>query len=240
MAQPIKWIFFDCFNTLVDDFDETGDQSGVKPLGQRCAEAGVFDHSESFHQAYLQWRSMQWVSASWHEVDLLDRIRGTLALGKKPEMDLEQLSNELMEIFHQTYPSTLRAVSGAAEMLDRLGSKYKTGLVSNFFLPGYPGKVLESFDLHHTFDFILDSAQVGHKKPGKEFYLAAMQKAGVAEADTNQILFVGDSLLNDVITPQNLGMQAIHFDRSADVPNAKPTPGHLPSITSWDQFMVSV
>ena len=24
-----RWIFFDCFNTLLDDFDETGDESGL-------------------------------------------------------------------------------------------------------------------------------------------------------------------------------------------------------------------
>lgn len=23
------WIFFDCFNTLLDDFDEAGDESGL-------------------------------------------------------------------------------------------------------------------------------------------------------------------------------------------------------------------
>jgi FMN phosphatase YigB (HAD superfamily) len=26
------WIFFDCFNTLIDDFDATGDESGLGSL----------------------------------------------------------------------------------------------------------------------------------------------------------------------------------------------------------------
>ena len=54
--QDITWIFFDCFNTLVDDFDETGDQSGVKPLGELAAQAGVVEQPEDFHRLYTQWR----------------------------------------------------------------------------------------------------------------------------------------------------------------------------------------
>jgi hypothetical protein len=32
MRDDFDWIFFDCFNTLIDDFDESGDESGLGSL----------------------------------------------------------------------------------------------------------------------------------------------------------------------------------------------------------------
>ena len=36
------WIFFDCFNTLLDDFDETGDESGLSPIVHLPVRDGYF------------------------------------------------------------------------------------------------------------------------------------------------------------------------------------------------------
>jgi len=236
--QDITWIFFDCFNTLVDDFDETGDQSGVKPLGELAAQAGVVEQPEDFHRLYIQWRKNEWDGTSWHEVNLPERIAGTLALGRSSSKPLSQLTDELMQCFHKTYPDTLRITPGAEEMLARVGHKYRTCLVSNFFLPGYPEKVLRQFDLHHSFDLIIDSAQVGFKKPGLEFYQYVFEQTGIGPEELPNVLFIGDSLVNDVVTPRKLGMQSLRFDRSRDVANFQPTPEGVPSINSWDQFLV--
>ena len=33
------WIFFDCFNTLLDDFDDAGDESGIGSIARHPVEA---------------------------------------------------------------------------------------------------------------------------------------------------------------------------------------------------------
>ncbi len=30
--NEFDWIVFDCFNTLIDDFDQAGDESGLGPM----------------------------------------------------------------------------------------------------------------------------------------------------------------------------------------------------------------
>lgn len=230
------WIFFDCFNTLVDDFDPSGDETGMKPLGHIAVHHAVFEQEEDFHAAYIEWRKQEWQGASWHEVSLEDRLRGTLKLGLKPASNLEPVVEELMHEFHQSYPATLRCTPGAAEVLNRYGNAYKTGLISNFFLADYPQTVLDRFGLSDSFDFILDSAQLGTKKPGDRIYHEAMKRAGVHPSEAQQILFIGDNPVNDVLKPMELGMDAIHFDRSLDRPNARSTPSGARAIKSWQEF----
>jgi hypothetical protein len=46
------WIFFDCFNTLIDDFDQTNDESGLGSLPTLAVELGLFRTREDFLSAY--------------------------------------------------------------------------------------------------------------------------------------------------------------------------------------------
>lgn len=236
MNKDVTWIFFDCFNTLIDDFDETGDQTGMKPLGQLAMSRGLFDDKEGFHRAYLTFRDTEWTGDSWHEVTLRDRLIKTIRLGHDTGLSESELVDELLHEFHTTYPPTVRTTPGAAEMLNEIGTKYRTGLISNFFLADYPEHLLTRFGLADSFDFILDSDQVGFKKPGLDIYHKALDLAGIGSNDTGQVLFIGDSLVNDVVKPQELGMRSIHFDRSGDRPNTNATPPGYSSITSWEEF----
>ena len=46
------WIFFDCFNTLIDDFDQSGDESGLGSLPIISVENGWFQTESDFVAAY--------------------------------------------------------------------------------------------------------------------------------------------------------------------------------------------
>ncbi|MEM8643207.1 MAG: HAD family hydrolase, partial [Cyanobacteria bacterium P01_G01_bin.54] len=114
--------------------------------------------------------------------------------------------------------------------------KVQMGVVSNYFLAEWPDKFLTEYGFRPYFDFVLDSAACGWRKPGTEIYQAAVKLASVK--DLSRVLFIGDHLRNDVMAPTQLGMQAIHFDRAGERPHATPTPSEIPSITHWDQFRV--
>ncbi|MEO1403122.1 MAG: HAD family hydrolase [Cyanobacteria bacterium J06635_1] len=237
MLQPdtFDWIFFDCFNTLIDDFDETGDESGLAPMYHVPVKAGLYDTLEEFRQDYHRWRKAH-LSGKAKEYTLQERMQHILA-AYRPQADpelVQQVIQTMATQFATAYPKTLRLPTGVQAMLDYWHGKVQMGVVSNYFLADWPDKFLTAYGFRPYFDFVLDSAACGWRKPGTEIYQAAIKLADVQ--DFSRVLFIGDHLRNDVMAPTQLGMQAIHFDRAGERPNATPTPSEIPSITHWDQF----
>lgn len=65
-------------------------------------------------------------------------------------------------------------------------------------------------------------------KPRREFYIAIAERIHV---DYGEILFVGDSLIDDVFGPSQVGMKTCHIDRKA-----KGSAGFLPDYTVKNLF----
>ncbi|MDJ0706516.1 MAG: HAD family hydrolase [Leptolyngbyaceae cyanobacterium MO_188.B28] len=235
--NDFDWIFFDCFNTLIDDFDQAGDESGLGPMEHLPVEAGIYPEAAAFRQDYFQWRRQQWAN-QWREVALPDRL-GEILRSRSPKLPgqyIDDVVARMLETFEVDYPKTLRLPQGVSEMLDYWQGKVNMGVVSNFPLADWPEQLLEQFGLRRHFDFVLDSALCGWKKPGPEIYQAACQLAGIPDSGLGKILFIGDHIRNDVLMPMELGMQAIYLDRSDDRPNSAKAPEHISTINHWSQF----
>lgn len=231
-ADDIQWIFFDCFNTLVDDFDETGDESGMGLVMEVPVAAGFYESVGEFVEDYERWRREQ---VGFGEVLLVDRFRDVLSRCHSGQEGVEQVAQEMVKAFESGYGEMLRLTPGVREMLDAWQGVAQLGVVSNFFLEDWPARVLEEFGLGHYFEFVVNSAEVGIKKPGKEIYRVALEKAG--RPDVEQVLFVGDNLRNDVLSPRALGMAGLYFDRSQDRPiSAQVLPEGIEAIKGWDVF----
>ena len=231
------WIFFDCFNTLIDDFDSTGDESGLGPLLHLPVEAGFYPSETDFKRDYDEWRKRKWTGDEWHEVELPERLRAIL-MGRDSsrEDEIETLVNRMLTHFEEAYPKTLRPTHGVYEMLQAWHGKVKMGVVSNFFQPDWPGCLLAKYGLADFFDFVLDSARFGIKKPGSQIYFEVLRLASISANRADTVLFIGDNLINDVFTPMELNMRAIYFDRSAERPSSRKPPPTIPFITGWDEF----
>ena len=75
MTYPTpKWIFFDCFNTLLDDFNETGDESGLSSIVDLPVREGYFAAPRDFVNAYSRWRRHRLSGNDSREVELKDRL----------------------------------------------------------------------------------------------------------------------------------------------------------------------
>lgn len=237
--MTIRYIFFDCFNTLIDDMDETGDDSGIKPLAHIPVKHGYYEEASHFHQEYLLWRRTYWSNGNHDEVLLPNRIKKILddQLKKSGKiLDTGPVIEEMLEAFYQDYPATIRRSPEVSTVLDALKGRVPMAVVSNFFLPDYPEEMLRRNDLSHYFDFVIDSAQLMIKKPGKEIYHQALQKAGIDTANAGEVLFVGDNLKNDVLSPMELGMQAWHFNRSGRNGFAR----EIRSFRNWKEFSAMI
>lgn len=219
-----RWIFFDCFNTLLDEADRLRGESGMEPLAHLPVEAGLYGTPDAFLRAYSQWRSSAWGDDEWCEINLPERLAAVLG-----DSQLELVSAMVAQ-FEAGYASTLRVTPGAVDMLEGMGESYSLGVVSNFFIPDMPAALLARFGLDGVFDFIIDSAEFGFKKPDERIYAAALERSG---ARASEVVFVGDNLRNDALTPNRLGMRGVHFDRApTPVSNKHP----VDSFSSWADF----
>lgn len=235
-SKSFDWIFFDCFNTLIDDFDTSGHDVGLAPMYQVPVSAGLYDTIEAVRADYLRWR-LEYIAGKPHEQSLQERFRNQLAI-YRPDADpttVQQVLADMEVQFMDCFPSTLRLPPGVETMLQRWQGHVSMGVVSNFFLANWPAKMLERYGLRQYFSFVMDSAECGKRKPGDAVYQIALEVAG--NPAPHRVMFIGDHLTNDAIAPQRLGMQSIYFDRSAERLSSSAAPPEITTINHWDQFV---
>jgi FMN phosphatase YigB (HAD superfamily) len=124
-------------------------------------------------------------------------------------------------------------------MLARFCKKKRLGVVSNFFIPFLPAQYLEFFGLAQYFDFILDSADFGFKKPDPRIFSRALELAGLTIQQADRVLFIGDRLALDFFPAKALGMQSLHFNRSRDRPSTAVSQPGVTAIYHWDELLAS-
>jgi HAD superfamily hydrolase (TIGR01549 family) len=96
---------------------------------------------------------------------------------------------------------------GTREVLDRLRGRYPMAVISN--ADGKIDEVLTRCGISGCFASITDSGNVGHEKPHRAIFDAAL---GEMKADASESLYVGDVYSVDYVGARNAGMQAVLFD----------------------------
>jgi putative hydrolase of the HAD superfamily len=116
--------------------------------------------------------------------------------------------DEVYETFRDSqgwilFPETL-------DVLKELKSRQlKLGVISNFDSRIYT--VMESLHIRHFFDAVVLSSETGFSKPDREIFEAAKNAIGLPASD---ILFVGDSLEDDVKAGTLAGLTSVLLDRA--------------------------
>lgn len=229
-----EWIFFDCFNTLIDDFDPSGDESGLGTLPELAVELGAARDRKQFLAAYR--RSCPIDSGDYAEVLFTQRLAAVVAsTGQLPPDSHGKVLQQLLDHWHAEYEPSLRLTPGTTEMLAHWHGARRLAVVSNFYLPGYPRRYLERFGIAHYFEFVLDSASCGHRKPGALIFEMALRSAGCAPTD---VLFIGDRPDLDIEPAHRQGMAVLHLDRSSTRPRSAKTPAGFQAVRHWDEFRI--
>lgn len=100
-------------------------------------------------------------------------------------------------------------------VLERLGGRYRMGIVSNFY--GNLEGILEAEGLRPLFGAVADSGVVGVTKPEPAIFLHALRKLGASPAEC---VMVGDSVKRDIAGAKGLGMRKALVCAAADAPAA--------------------
>jgi len=123
------------------------------------------------------------------------------------------------------FPETL-------EVLEELKRRHlKLGIISNFDSRIY--SVMDSLGIRSFFDVITLSSETGYCKPDREIFDAAVTAIGMR---ASEILFVGDSLEDDVEAALRTGLRAILIDRTG----RHSASNHLERIASLKEILDKV
>lgn len=212
-------LFLDCFNTLIDEPDGLIGESGMAPIAHLPVAAGLYESEAAFVDAYLDWCRDAWYDGEHVEIRLHDRLRSLFA---GPH---DELVRAMVECFKSDYPKTLVATQGAIDALQQLRKRYRLVVVSNFLVPDLPSELLDALGYEGCFEFVINSAELGYKKPHPGIYAHALARAG---ADVTDVVFIGDNLGNDVLAPIALGMHALWLNRRVEV-----VPSGVVSCLNW-------
>ena len=196
------FIVFDLMETLVTRL--TGTDPYWKELGAILDTRGLAKAS-SFDAAYQRWRSDRTRLEPYKEITLQQRL--ALVLPELRPAEIEDVAAAYME----TYIQRSLPLNGAKAMLREWKGRCGLGVISNFFVAGAPQKILERHGMSDCFEFILDSAQVGYRKPATQIFELGLNNSFPRRENRGRILMIGDDWEADVVGATKAGITAIFF-----------------------------
>jgi putative hydrolase of the HAD superfamily len=227
LVASADWLFFDCFNTLLTDSDPDGTHYGFCGVWPVAVAMGLAQSDDELHARYRAWRLMRRnADDAWREADLEERLRGVFGA----DLDRPGIRERLVMTWQRGFPLQTGLEPGVAAMLIHWKKQGKRlAVVSNFYVAGYPRELLERRCLLPYLDLVIDSAELGIKKPDPRIYHATCERAGTTP---DRVVFLGDTYANDVETPRALGMQALWYRAGEGaLPDAPEPP-----LRHWNAF----
>src|SRR5579863_4478765 len=234
MAPPYRLILFDCVNTLylpdasrrpMLEIDGVS-QPSTAPLLLPHLAARLPDLSATeLHRA--QRSSWRWAESqrgeSHREIQAATRFRKVLVELGLPEDD-EALVQEMMRVHYGAVVGCFDLPKAHVRLLDRLRSRYRLALFSNFDHAPPIAERLAADGLDAWLDPVVISADIGWRKPGAEAFRIALDKVG--EAPEN-ILFVGDTFGDDVVGARDAGLDVAWINLQAEAIPEGPQPTYV-------------
>ena len=174
---------------------------------------------ESFWQAYV---AAERTLGEGHTILPTDSF--LITLEKKLSLQFRFLRSSLAEDYlhpdvistlaDDIYRETLEVIAESREVLQQLVDTHHPTmvLVSNFY--GNIRTVLSEFRLNGFFASVIESAEVGIRKPDIRIWqlaIDALRQAAPAPLLPSDITVVGDSLEKDILPAQALGCHTIHI-----------------------------
>ena len=185
---------------LIFDYGGTIDTNGIhwgEVIWQTYCNTNMPVSREAFREAYVYVERMlgnQPVIQPAHTFRDVLEIKIKLQFEKLGLTDKAQAKT----IAGYCYENTKLTIRLAKEVLNELEVRYPMLLVSNFY--GNLRTVLNEFGLTKYFSEIIESAEVGIRKPDPEIYKLAINKLGL---EPEEVIIIGDSYKND-INPANI------------------------------------
>lgn len=242
-ARP-KAVLFDVYGTLL------ASAAGGEP---NLSTGDTTEGETARRELEAELKAVGYPGGSWefHKA-LVNRIRAhhqdTLPLVPHPEVDLEALAEEILGspleavgrrilLLYEASVNACAPMPGASPLLTQLSeSGIRLGIVSNaqFFTPllmeALLGRSPEA--LGFEAELTMYSYTQGIAKPDPRLFEPVVWMLGASGVAPGEILFVGNSSVNDVAPARTLGLLTALFagDTRSFRPSEPGTPGALPDL----------
>ncbi len=118
--------------------------------------------------------------------------------------DSAQAKKEIKAVAFWCYGYAKHTVANARPILEKLSQRYPIALVSNFY--GNISTVLQDFELDTLFEWVIESAVVGIRKPNPGIFKLGLEKL---QLPVDTVVVIGDSYAKDIVPAASLGCQTI-------------------------------
>lgn len=199
----------DSIEALIFDYGGTLDSRGTHwahVIRRFSSEHGIHYTDGQFREAYIY--AERYLDAN-PVIDpsftFLDVMRAKISLElRHAGIDIP---GKAEAIAASCYEFARTCTASAIPVLRQLASSYPLVLVSNFY--GNLRSVLADFALIPLFTHIIDSTEVGVRKPDPAIFTLALNKLSLPARST---AVIGDSVKNDIIPARTLGCHTILLD----------------------------
>ena len=203
----IKYILLDVDDTILDF-----GKSEKCALGRTFETVGI-PLNDAVAERYSAINMLQWEALERGEITreqvLVRRFELLLS-----ELGLSIPAEPLQAMYERYLAEEHWFVDGAPELLRSLYGKYKLYIVSNG-TAFVQDRRLHDAGITELFDGIFISERIGHDKPSKAFFDAALGSIEGFNAD--EAILLGDSLTSDILGGINAGVKTCWFN-----PKGKP------------------
>lgn len=201
----IEAIVFDFDGTLVDFVDS--DTKSLKHLHSLMGASVSFDDFlETAVDEIMNFHRL--VDQGLIDPLLMHRFR----LEKTFETHGIHWDDSALETYKAELFRTCVPFDGVAEVLVRLGERFKLGLITNAYDGQEQRKRIVSSGLHDHFDEILISGDIGVYKPDPNIFLTLLNSFDVKPENA---IYIGDSIKHDVAGANSAGMKSVLFSKSS-------------------------
>jgi len=156
------------------------------------------------------------------EITCLERFSRTLKILDVDEPQAMPLAEDLRRIHMGRVREVTKAPPARIDAMKKIARHHRVGLISNFDDSETGHLIMHDTGIRELFDAIIISADTGYRKPNPLIFKKILDAMRLEPAD---ILFVGDTPLDDVLGSKSVGMHCAWIRRRGhEMPEGIPAP----------------
>jgi HAD superfamily hydrolase (TIGR01549 family) len=156
------------------------------------------------------------------EITCRERFARTLKILNVDERVADPLAENLRRIHMARVREVTKAPPARIDAMKKIAKQHRLGLISNFDDSETGHLIMHDTGIRELFDAVIISADTGYRKPNPLIFKTVLDAMKLEPAD---ILFVGDTPLDDVLGSKGVGMHSAWINRRHhELPEGIPAP----------------
>ena len=156
------------------------------------------------------------------EITCLERFARTLKILNVDDSQAAALAENLRRIHMARVREVTKAPPARIDAMKKIARDHRLGLISNFDDSETGHLIMHDTGIRELFGAVIISADTGYRKPNPLIFKTLLDAMKLAPAD---ILFVGDTPLDDVLGSKGVGMHSAWINRRRQqLPEGIPAP----------------